>query len=32
MAFTVRNGRIARIDALLDPERLAKLDLALPMA
>jgi RNA polymerase sigma-70 factor (ECF subfamily) len=27
MAFTVTNGRIARIDALLDPERLAQLDL-----
>jgi RNA polymerase sigma factor (sigma-70 family) len=27
MAFTVTNGRITRIDALLDPERLARLDL-----
>jgi RNA polymerase sigma-70 factor (ECF subfamily) len=27
MAFTVTNGRIARIDALLDPQRLARLDL-----
>jgi RNA polymerase sigma-70 factor (ECF subfamily) len=25
MAFTVANGRIARIDALLDPDRLASL-------
>jgi RNA polymerase sigma-70 factor (ECF subfamily) len=31
MAFTVSNGRIARIDALLDPERLRQLQLpALP--
>ncbi len=28
MAFTVTNGRIVQIDALLDPERLARLDLA----
>ena len=27
MAFTVTNGRIVRIDALVDPERLARLDL-----
>jgi RNA polymerase sigma-70 factor (ECF subfamily) len=27
MAFTVTNGRITRIDALVDPERLARLDL-----
>jgi RNA polymerase sigma factor (sigma-70 family) len=27
MAFTVTNGRIVQIDALLDPERLAQLDL-----
>jgi RNA polymerase sigma factor (sigma-70 family) len=27
MAFTVTNGKIVQIDALLDPERLAKLDL-----
>jgi RNA polymerase sigma factor (sigma-70 family) len=27
MAFTVTNGKIARIDALLDPERLARLGL-----
>jgi RNA polymerase sigma-70 factor (ECF subfamily) len=27
MGFTVTNGRIVRIDALLDPERLAQLDL-----
>jgi ketosteroid isomerase-like protein len=26
MAFTVTNGKIIRIDALVDPERLAKLD------
>jgi RNA polymerase sigma-70 factor (ECF subfamily) len=30
MAFTVTNGRIAAIDVLLDPERLERLDLALP--
>jgi RNA polymerase sigma factor (sigma-70 family) len=30
MAFTVTNGKIARIDALLDPERLARLDLEIP--
>ena len=30
MAFTVTNGRIVRIDALLDPERLARLDLKIP--
>jgi hypothetical protein len=29
-AFTVTNKRIARIDALLDPERLAALDLSIP--
>jgi RNA polymerase sigma factor (sigma-70 family) len=28
MAFTVTNGKIAQIDALLDPERLARIDLA----
>jgi RNA polymerase sigma-70 factor (ECF subfamily) len=27
MAFTVRNGKVAAIDALLDPERLRQLDL-----
>ena len=27
MAFTVTNGKITRIDSLVDPERLAKLDL-----
>ena len=27
MAFTVRDGRIAAIDALADPERLRDLDL-----
>ncbi len=30
MAFTVSGGKIAAIDALLDPERLARLDLAIP--
>jgi RNA polymerase sigma factor (sigma-70 family) len=30
MAFTVTDGKISRIDALLDPERLARLDLSLP--
>ena len=30
MAFTVANGRIVQIDALLDPERLAQLDLGIP--
>jgi RNA polymerase sigma-70 factor, ECF subfamily len=30
MAFTVTDGRISRIDALLDPERLAQLGLSLP--
>jgi RNA polymerase sigma factor (sigma-70 family) len=29
MAFTVRGGRIVEIDAVTDPERLARLDLAL---
>jgi RNA polymerase sigma-70 factor (ECF subfamily) len=29
MAFTVTNGKIAQIDALLDPERLARLDLSI---
>ena len=28
MAFTVRGGRIVAIEALADPERLAKLDLS----
>jgi RNA polymerase sigma-70 factor (ECF subfamily) len=32
MAFTVTNERIIQIDALVDPERLAKLDLTLPGA
>jgi RNA polymerase sigma-70 factor (ECF subfamily) len=32
MAFTVTNGRITHIDALVDPERLAQLDLTLPDA
>ena len=30
MAFTVADGKISRIDALLDPERLAQLGLSLP--
>jgi ketosteroid isomerase-like protein len=30
MAFTVANGKITQIDALLDPERLARLDLSIP--
>jgi RNA polymerase sigma-70 factor (ECF subfamily) len=30
MAFTVTNGKIAQIDALLDPERLQRLDLSIP--
>jgi RNA polymerase sigma-70 factor (ECF subfamily) len=30
MAFTVTNGKITHIDALLDPERLARLDLNIP--
>ncbi|MBV9918445.1 MAG: sigma-70 family RNA polymerase sigma factor [Solirubrobacterales bacterium] len=30
MAFTVTNGKITRINALLDPQRLAELDLRLP--
>jgi RNA polymerase sigma-70 factor (ECF subfamily) len=30
MAFTVTDGRISQIDALLDPERLARLDLSIP--
>src|SRR5919108_137688 len=29
MAFTVTNGRITQIDALIDPERLARLDLSI---
>jgi len=32
MAFTVTDGRIARIDALADPERLDRLDLVVPRA
>ncbi len=32
MAFTVTHGKITRIDTLLDPERLAKLDLRIPPA
>jgi hypothetical protein len=30
MGFTVTNGKIIQIDALLDPERLAQLDLRIP--
>jgi RNA polymerase sigma-70 factor, ECF subfamily len=30
MAFTVGNGKITQIDALLDPDRLARLDLSIP--
>ncbi|HEX4033736.1 MAG TPA: sigma-70 family RNA polymerase sigma factor [Solirubrobacteraceae bacterium] len=30
MAFTVTNGKIAQIDALLDPTRLEQLDLSIP--
>jgi RNA polymerase sigma-70 factor (ECF subfamily) len=30
MAFTVTNAKITRIDALLDPERLAQLGLSIP--
>jgi RNA polymerase sigma factor (sigma-70 family) len=30
MAFTVANGKISRIDALVDPERLAALELPIP--
>jgi len=30
MAFTVTNGKIAHIDALVDPDRLPQLDLAIP--
>jgi RNA polymerase sigma factor (sigma-70 family) len=32
MAFIVTNGKITQIDALVDPERLAELDLTLPDA
>jgi RNA polymerase sigma factor (sigma-70 family) len=32
MAFTVTNGKITEIDALVDPERLAEFDLTLPRA
>ncbi len=31
IAFTVTNGKITQIDALLDPERLAQLDLSIPV-
>jgi RNA polymerase sigma-70 factor (ECF subfamily) len=30
MAFTVTNGKLTQIDALLDPERRAQLDLIIP--
>jgi RNA polymerase sigma factor (sigma-70 family) len=30
MAFTITNGRISAVDALLDPERLEQLDLPIP--
>ena len=30
MAFTVTNGKITQIDALLDPDRLARLELSIP--
>jgi hypothetical protein len=30
MAFTVTNGKITQIDALLDPDRLGRLDLSIP--
>jgi RNA polymerase sigma factor (sigma-70 family) len=30
MAFTVTNGKITQIDALLDPDRLARFDLSIP--
>jgi RNA polymerase sigma factor (sigma-70 family) len=30
MAFTVANGKVLQIDALLDPERLQQLDLSIP--
>jgi RNA polymerase sigma-70 factor (ECF subfamily) len=30
MAFTTSDGRITRIDALVDPERLDHLDLTIP--
>ncbi|HTU84690.1 MAG TPA: RNA polymerase sigma factor SigJ [Solirubrobacteraceae bacterium] len=32
MAFTVSNGQIAQIDALIDPQRLARLNLTVPGA
>jgi RNA polymerase sigma-70 factor, ECF subfamily len=31
MAFNVTNGKITQIDALLDPERLARVDLSIPL-
>jgi hypothetical protein len=32
MAFTVTNGKITQIDALVDPERLGQLNLVIPSA
>jgi RNA polymerase sigma-70 factor (ECF subfamily) len=32
MAFTVTDGKITQIDALVDPDRLAQLDLTFPDA
>ena len=32
MAFTVTNGKITQIDALVDPERLGQLNLVIPPA
>jgi hypothetical protein len=32
MAFTIANGRIGAIDALVDPERLRRLELTMPPA
>jgi RNA polymerase sigma-70 factor (ECF subfamily) len=32
MAFTITSGRIASIDALLDPERLRRLNLTIPLS
>jgi len=30
IGFTIANARVVRIDALLDPERLARLDVTVP--
>jgi len=32
MAFTVTNGKVTQIDALVDPERLGQLNLVIPSA